>query len=82
MKQIFKIDFYVPNFEIKEKLFTYLISNEISFNYEACGLNIGGYTFHVWNITETTKIKLITYMRELCGSDYRFNACFSLGFII
>ena len=60
MKQIFKIVFYVPNYEIKEKVFNYLNSHEISFKYESCGLNIGGYTFHVLNITETTKINFFT----------------------
>ena len=82
MKQIFKIVFYVPNYEIKEKVFNYLNSHEISFKYESCGLNIGVYTFYVLNITETTKINLINYMREICGNDYRFNASYSLGFIM
>lgn len=82
MKQVFKIKFYVPNLDIKKKVFNYLRSHEISFNYESCGVRIGGYIFSVWNVTETTRKRLFLYMREICGSDFKFNASFSLGFIM
>lgn len=82
MKQVFKIQFHVPNLKIKKKVFDYLIFHKISFNYETCGDHIGGYMFKVWNVTEITKEMLFKDMREICGSDFRFSACFSLGFVM
>ena len=86
MKQIFKIHFYVPNLDIKEKVFKYCRSKEISFNYETIGENLAGYRFgyrfKVWNITEAKGRRLFLFMREICGSDFRFDSTISLGFIM
>lgn len=82
MKEIFKVFFYVPNLEIKEKVFKYCQSKEISFNYETVGLNLGGYHFKVWNITYEKKHKLWLFMREVCGPDFKFEAGISQGFVM
>jgi hypothetical protein len=82
MKQVFRINFYVTNLEIKKKVFEYLRFHKISFNYETCGKHVGGYIFTVWNVTEATKKMLFKDMRELCGNDFKFNSSISLGFII
>ena len=82
MKQVFKINFYVTNLEIKKNVFEYLRFHEISFNYKNCGKHKCGYIFTVWNVTDITKKMLFKDMREICGNDFKFNDCFSLGFIM
>lgn len=82
MKQVFKINFYVPDFNIKKKVFDYLIFHKISFNYETCGEHKGGYMFKVWNVTEVTREMILKDMREICGIDFKFDSIISLGFIM
>lgn len=82
MKEIFKVFFYVPNLEIKEKVFKYCQSKEISFNYETVGQHLGGYRFKVWNITDEKRGRLFLFMREVCGKDFKFSSSCSEGFVM